>query len=399
MARPARLHFSDEDLDGQLVRTLSMAVVSAADLGEAMAAAARVDRPDRDRWHAAWASAAAGAEEAAAAATAAGDRVSARAAHLRASEYHRQSWYYLRSDLGDPRLREGHRRHVAEFAAAAALMDSPAERVAIPYEGTTLPGWLFAPDASGTPRPTVVLPCGYDSTAEYGWADVPPALERGYNALTFEGPGQGAALIEQGLVLRPDFEAVLTPVLDWLLTRPEVDPGAVVLVGRSFAGYLAPRAAAFEHRLAALVCDPAQPDMGARVPGGLAGLLAAPVARAQVRASARRREFFGARMAAHGLDDVGDYLRELRRYSMLDVADRISCPVVVVEAEGDFAGGGGRTLVDALTVPAELVRLTAAQGASGHCAGLGQQVWAGAVHPRLHRLLSAAPVPAGSGSR
>jgi hypothetical protein len=44
MARPARLHFSDEDLDGQPVRILSMAVVSAADLGEAMTTAAPVDR-------------------------------------------------------------------------------------------------------------------------------------------------------------------------------------------------------------------------------------------------------------------------------------------------------------------------------------------------------------------
>jgi hypothetical protein len=43
---------------------------------------------------------------------------------------------------------------------------------------------------------------------------------------------------------------------------PEV-ARSLVLIGRSFAGYLAPRAASFEHRLAALVCDPAQPDLGA----------------------------------------------------------------------------------------------------------------------------------------
>ncbi|MGY1753461.1 alpha/beta hydrolase family protein [Blastococcus sp. SYSU D01042] len=393
MADPARIHFADPDRDGQLARTLSMAVVHAADLGEAMAAARRIRSADRDAWFASWAQAAEVAETTAAAAAAAGDRVSARHAFLRASEYRRQSWYYLRSDLADPRLREGYRRHVADFAAAAELMEHPAEPMGIPYEGTSLRGWFFAPDASGTARPTVVLPCGYDSTAEYGWADVPPALDRGYNALVVEGPGQGGVLIEQGLTLRPDYESVLTPVLDRLLARPEVDPARVVLIGRSFAGYLAPRAAAVEHRIAALVCDPAQPEMSARLPRGPAARLAAPVVRRQMRRDPRRREFFGARMAAHGLTDVGEYFAELRRFSMLPRAGGITCPTLVVEAEHDFAGGSGQQLVDALTAPAELVRLTADRGADGHCAGLGQQVWAAAVYPWLHRVLENRPVP------
>ena len=40
--------------------------------------------------------------------------------------------------------------------------------------------------------------------------------------------------------------------------------------------------------------------MGARIPGGLAGQIAAPVVEAQMRMSADRAEFFGVRMAAHG---------------------------------------------------------------------------------------------------
>ncbi len=175
-----------------------------------------------------------------------------------------------------------------------------------------------------------------------------------------------------------------------------------------------PRAAAFEHRIAALVCDPAQPEMADRLPKGPAARLAAPVVRLQMRRNPRRREFFGARMATHGLTDVGAYFAELRRYSMLSLADRITCPTLVVEAEGDFAGGSGAQLIEAMIAPTELVRLTAlprcarsaqtgfntvrrrcaigslassltaAQGADGHCGGLGQQVWAGAVYPWLH---------------
>jgi alpha-beta hydrolase superfamily lysophospholipase len=387
MADPAPIVFRDADYDGQLVRTLTMATVHGADLGEALAAARRVGKPRADAWHDSWHRAAVYAETSSAQAS--GDRVSVRNAWLRASEYRRQSWYFLRSDLDDPRLSEGYERHVTDFVAATALMDHPAEQVRIPYEHTTVKGYLYAPDDSGRRRPTTVMLCGYDSTAEYGWIDVPPALERGYAVLVVEGPGQGGALIEQGLRMRPDFENVLTPVLDWLLARPEVDPDAVVLFGRSFGGYLAPRAAAFEHRIAALVCDPAQPEMADRLPTGPAARLAAPIVRLQMSRDPRRREFFGARMATHGLTDVAAYFAELHRYSMLSLADRITCPTLVVEAENDIAGGSGARLVEAIGTRAELVRLTADRGADGHCGGLGQQTWAGIVYPWLQRTLRA----------
>jgi dienelactone hydrolase len=103
-------------------------------------------------------------------------------------------------------------------------MDHPADEVRIPYEGTTLHAFLFAPAGDATPRGTVLMPCGYDSTAEEGWAFVPDALARGFRVLVFEGPGQGEALMVRHLTFRPDFENVLTPVIDWLQAQP-VDPG------------------------------------------------------------------------------------------------------------------------------------------------------------------------------
>jgi pimeloyl-ACP methyl ester carboxylesterase len=386
MGDPQRLQFRDPGYDGQLVRTVAMAPEHAADLGEALATARRIAKPSGVTWHDAWTRTATDATAAATAAKEAGDRVSARRAYLRASEYHRQSYYFLRGDLDDPRLLRAYREHVAAFRAAMALMDHPAAAVTIPYEGTTLNGNFFAPDDSGQPRPTLVFPAGYDSTAA-SWPDAAGALARGYNALVVEGPGQGGVLYEQRLHLRPDWEHVLTPVLDWLVGRSEVDPGRIVLVGRSFGGYLAPRAAAYEQRVAALVCDPAQPRMSVRIPSGLAGRIAAPVVRGQMRFNADRAEFFRSRMAAHGLHSVGAYFAELRRYDMLGVADQIHCPTLIIEAEDDFAGGSGAQLRDAMSAPAELVHLTAAQGANGHCAGLGQEIWAGTVHPWLRRVL------------
>jgi pimeloyl-ACP methyl ester carboxylesterase len=387
---PAKVFFKNPSYDGQLVRTLAAAIVQGADLGEALATARRVARLDGGPWYEAWSQTAATAIRTSETALASGDTVTARHALLRASEYFRQAYYFIRSDLDDDRLQGAYRRHVEAFRAATALMDHPVEQVRIPYEETTLGGYLFTPDDTASPRPTLVFPCGYDSTAEGGWVNVPPALQRGYNVLVFDGPGQGEALFTQRLYFRPDFERVLTPVLDWLLARAQVDPARVVVVGRSFAGYLAPRAAAFEARLAGLVCDPAQPDMGARVPAGFIGKVAGPVVQAQMRVSRQRAEFFGARMAAHGLDSIDEYFAELRRFTVLPQAAAISCPTLIIEAEHDFAGGGGQVLRDVMTAPVELVALSARDGAEGHCAGLGQEIWAAAVYGWLDRTLSPA---------
>ena len=93
---------------------------------------------------------------------------------------------------------------------------------------------------------------GYDSTVEESYLVVAAgALRRGYNVIAFDGPGQGSCLRDQGLHFRPDWEAVVTPVVDFALTVPEVDAGRLALMGMSLGGYLAARAAAFEHRIAA----------------------------------------------------------------------------------------------------------------------------------------------------
>ena len=387
MATALRL-FSDEFYDGQLERTLAAAYADAADLGEAFAVARRIHRPTPDRWYKAWTERARAVTSQADDLARSGQRDSARGAYLRASEYHRQSYFFLRHDLRDPRLLAAYHAHVENFQSAMALLNHPVETAAIPYSNTHLKGYYFAPDTSGEPRPTLLLPCGYDSTAESGWSAVPGAMQRGYNAFIFEGPGQGAALYEQGLFFRREFEYVLTPAIDWLIQRPDVDPDNLILVGRSFAGYLAPRAATAEHRIAALVCDPAQPDLAARLPGGWASRLVGPIAALQMRVSRNRAEFFGARMAAHGISQVTDYIDEMRRYTMLDRASQITCPTLVIECEGDFVGGGGQALVDAVSGPATLIRLTADSGAGGHCGGVGQRVWEAAVYDWISRVIS-----------
>jgi pimeloyl-ACP methyl ester carboxylesterase len=102
----------------------------------------------------------------------------------------------------------------------------------------------------------VILTNGYDGTVEeLYFANGAAALERGYHVLAFDGPGQGSVIVDQGIPFRPDWENVVRPVVDFALTRPEVDPVRLAIMGWSVGGYTAPRVATAEHRLAACVSD------------------------------------------------------------------------------------------------------------------------------------------------
>ena len=59
---------------------------------------------------------------------------------------------------------------------------------------------------------------GFDSTFEELYSSVQlPAFERGYNCLTFEGPGQGGVIREQEIPFRYGWEKVVTPVVNYAI--------------------------------------------------------------------------------------------------------------------------------------------------------------------------------------
>jgi dienelactone hydrolase len=311
--------------------------------------------------------------------------VSARRAYLRASEYYRQATFYARTDLGDPVLHAAYTAHVSAFRSALPLLDHATSVMDVSVGDVIARGYLFQPDDSGHPRPTIIAPAGYDSTAEAGYSfTAKAALERGMNCLTFEGPGQGGVLYQDRVTMRADYEAVVTPVIDWLLQQDGVDPSRLVLFGRSFAGYLAPRAATAEPRLAALICDPAQYDFAAAVQKQTGDevwrrlqdhdpTLDADL-NAILLAEPHKANGFRWRMAAHGVSTLSDYLRHMATFSLVGLADRISCPTLALAGEGDFANTGQlNAFADALTVPVTKHVFTVAEGAGGHCEGLGQE--------------------------
>jgi hypothetical protein len=391
----------DADMDAQLSRTLIGAYVGAADLGEAIATAQRVEPGDYAAWYVEWDRAATTARNAADRAADKGLSIVAGHAYLRASEYRRQSYFFLRHDVSDTRVREAYRGQRELFRHALPLLSIAAEPISIPFEGVRLPGYVFRPSGDDDrPRPTVLIPGGFDGTCEemfkYG---AHYALAQGWNAITWDGPGQGGLLIEDGVTMRPDFESVLTPVVDWALGRPYVATDALALVGRSLAGYLGPRGVSREHRVSALVADPGQYDFTSRFIGMFGEedwekvQAADPAMDSQLEGfltGDRNQEYYGSRMAAMGAESFGAWLRLLGTYTLEGCAEDISCPTLVTEGEGDFASQGGK-LFDALTGEKEFHRFSIAEGAGGHCEGMGQLVWQDVVFPWLSEKLTGSP--------
>jgi pimeloyl-ACP methyl ester carboxylesterase len=250
----------------------------------------------------------------------------------------------------------------------------------------------------------VLFTGGFDGTAmeifKYGVLDT---LELGWNAVCWDGPGQGGLLIDDEVPMRPDYETVLAPVVDWATQQAYIDATRLFLVGRSLGGYLAPRGASAEPRIAALVCDPGQFDFTSRfissvsaadwqkvlaadpeMDAGLDGFLAKP----------RDREFYGSRMAAMGSPTFGAWLRTLTGYTLEGRAPNITCPTLVTEGEGDFASQSP-ALVDALTCEKKYRMFTAAEGGGGHCEGMGQQLWQQTAFSWLSEIAARPPRNAG----
>jgi alpha-beta hydrolase superfamily lysophospholipase len=377
-----RLLFKDELLDAQLLRAVGAAPYGGADVGECLATAARIDEGDLGSWHAQWSATATSVAELAERERAAGRLESARLAYLRACTYHRTAGVMLMGAPLDPRLASAHAAQSAAFRHALTLMDPPGEAIEIPFEDALLPGWFLRAANDDRPRATVILTGGYDGTAEELYvANGAAALARGYNVrLAFDGPGQGGALVRQGLTLRPDWERVIGSVLDLALARADVDDDRVALVGLSLGAHLAPRAAAYEHRLAACIADCGAFDLYeaflARLPGPLARGFAGGRRRARLTVG-RLLEHVAAKptagwalrrgMLVHGVEDPLALVDAMRAFTLAGHAEHITCPTWVCNAEGDDVGASAPQLVAALRCEKQYVRFTAAEGAGDHC--------------------------------
>ena len=261
--------FREHEADWMLMRTLGYMNVNAAEVGECFDTARRIDERDAESWPTEWARLAERVEGFARHALEVGDLVSARHAFQRASNYYRAAEYGCVPSHA--RFHELWQRSVAAFREAAKLHDPPVRSVEVPFEGAGLPGYFWSPDDGTTQRPTLFIAGGNDDTIEEDFFIIgPAAIQRGYNFFTFSYPGhRNAVHTDATQVRRPDQEAPFAAALDVLGTLPGVDD-RIALAGFSGGGYVAPRVAIHDDRVAALIANNPMIDY-ARVAEALLG--------------------------------------------------------------------------------------------------------------------------------
>lgn len=365
--------FNDPTFSYETLRTLGYAPYGGADIGEVLTTAYAIEEGSFESWYTQWHALADKVRDCAEHYRQQGETLSASQNLLKASNYYRTAEFFLHGNPDDPRLLATWSSSRDTFQQGMRLSGKPFEIVSIPFEDTAMPGYFYKIDDQ--PRKTLLVHGGYDSTGEELYFQVAQdALAHGYNVLTFEGPGQGAMIREQHLAFRPDWEVVVSAAVDYLETRPEVQNDQIALMGISFGGLLAPRAAAFDHRLAAVIADDGLFSFSfadafaarghevtdyAAVEGQLKQLMSR---------STNVRWVIENGLFTFGASSIGELFKKTTAYTLAGVADQIQCPVLVCKAENDgFFKGQPEMLYNALKSEKTLMTFSDEDGAAEHC--------------------------------
>ncbi|MEU0392790.1 alpha/beta fold hydrolase [Streptomyces sp. NPDC006208] len=330
---------------------------------------------------------------------------------LRAAQYYGQALFFVlgSDDPGseEQRYKDGR----GAWDTFCDRCDPVPVKAKVPYGSTPLPVWFFRPDESTTRRPTVILTNGSDGQNVDMWTyGVQAALDRGWNALVYDGPGQGQLLFVDQVVFTPTWEKVVSPLVDWLAARPDVDKDKIAITGLSMGGDLAPRAAAFEDRIAALVAMPGCLSPWLGFPPELREILTpsktetnniwnkevVPELPPPVAATLKKRfEPFSvpAMLAAREGKMFTDFYTPAKLVASLDITSvvgRIKMPTLVLDYDYEqFYPGQPREMFDKLTAPKDYVKLTTAEGAQLHCSPMAPQLHCEVVFDWLRETLGA----------
>lgn len=376
--------FSDPFHDDFGTWMLGYTPYGGGDYGDVAAVAAVVGDGDDTAFYNAWLAAGDRMNADAAAAESAGHRSSASDLYLRASTAYASAYHPLYGTPVDPRLLEAYRRQVASFDAGMSLRAVPVQAFDIPFEGARMRSYLLPAEGRETEvLPLIIMVNGYDATVtDVYFAMGVAAARRGYHVLIFDGPGQGGTLYEQGVPLRPDWETVVSAVIDHAVTQPIVDVDRIAVSGWSLGGYLAPRAASGDQRISACIADPGQWDLAEAMRGFAQrfGATAEQAAKPELlddavlekmmdlirqnramRWSIEQRGFW-----ANGVTDLRGLITKTMQFTLRDRAGQIGCPVLLTRAENDPLAAAVGDFAAALP-NATVIDFTAAEGAGSHC--------------------------------
>lgn len=375
--------FKDPDMNFELLNVLGFSSYGASEIGEVVAIAKQIKDGDCDSWFDAFFDLAQAQQQVAKSSK---DPVSIRECYLKAANYYAVANSMVDGTRDARRQLPTWRLHLECWNAFADRLPVPVQRFKIPYQPKPMPAWFFRASNDGKPRPTIIFNNGSDGATSYMWAyGISSALARGYNAITFDGPGQNTMLWEHQVPFRHDWEVVITPLVDFFLKRPEIDKNKLIISGLSQAGYWILRALAFEHRIAAGIADPAVMDVST---SWTADLMPADLEMIQQGKKAEFDQGFEKAMKnfpvsmkkkiewrrkPYGTLSLYEVYRSAMQYHLRDVVSKIQCPIFIADPEDEqFWPGQSEEVGKALKCPYKRVQFKRSQGANWHCEPLGR---------------------------
>jgi cephalosporin-C deacetylase-like acetyl esterase len=141
-----------------------------------------------------------------------------------------------------PGKQRSYEKAIEAFLAHAKFWESPLEIIRIPFEGKEIIGYLRLPNNAKGPVPLVLAVNGLDSRKEDLSESFSAILPYGIGYLAVDGPGTGQSPIK----VSENAERMLSRVLDYVATRPEIDKNRVAMHGVSWGAYWATKMAIVE---------------------------------------------------------------------------------------------------------------------------------------------------------
>jgi dienelactone hydrolase len=279
-------------------------------------------------------------------------------------KYLRAGIYYLMAERmpshKDPRRLDAYKRGIAIYRKGLELRRDPVEFVEVAYGPHKLPAFFCKAPGRGR-SPCVVHFDGLDITKELIYGSVADEFRRrGISVLIVDHPGVGAALRLLGLPSGPDTEKPASACVDYLETREDVDAQRIGMMALSLGGYYAPRAAAFEKRFKCCVAWGAIYDYGHTVSERIGGKGEPSVPGYEEHAN-----------WVFGKETIEETLQVVRQMTLEGVADKITCPLLVIHGENDRQvplWHAEKTIAAAVNSPdVKLKVCRLADGAAEHC--------------------------------
>lgn len=247
--------FDNPEMDFQLIRQLGSTYAKAASIGECFHIANQIRDGNPDDWVNAFEKQAHWQKQDGMERLRKNHVVSGREQLFKACNSFRAAEYYTST------LSEHHRQlglnSVDCFTTAMGSMDVHFESHYLPYKNIQLPIYFISPANDGEMRKTIMIVSGFDGTLEESYfMNGMAALQRNYNVILFAGPGQMDVFrYYPHTYFEPDFEHVVSSVINFFSFRDEVDMDSLALLGISIGGYFATRAASHEPRIKALIAN------------------------------------------------------------------------------------------------------------------------------------------------